>query len=105
MNTKRHTWSLAFAIAVLAGFSALAGTIEEKTIRQDERIKDGVESGSLTEKEAQRLNKAQERIEALEDKYAADGRLSRKEERKIRKLQAEQSQKIYKEKNDFQKIR
>jgi len=48
--------------------------IDQRQKRQQQHINRGAASGTLTEKEANRLQNEQERSEKAEDKAAADGK-------------------------------
>ena len=56
-------------------------------------------------KEAARLEKGQERIQKMEDKARADGKITKAEARRIEKAQDRESAKIYREKHDAQKAK
>lgn len=65
----------ALAVVALAAFPAAAQTaIEKRQERQEQRIENGIESGQLTEKEAARLEKRQDEIEADKQKALEDGK-------------------------------
>ena len=105
MNTVR-IWTAA-ALAAMA-FAALAQTqstprVDQRQANQAQRIEQGRKSGALTDKEAARLGKGQARIQKMEDKAVADGKVTKKERRKIEHAQDVESRKIYREKHDKQK--
>lgn len=102
-------------IAVLAAFSlpVLAQTapakdpaatpgIDKRQAEQQKRIDQGVASGSLTQQEAARLQKGQERVQAVEDKAKSDGVVTKKERARIQHAQDVQSRHIAKQKHDRQ---
>jgi hypothetical protein len=89
----------------LSGASAFAGQrgINKRQERQQHRIAEGIESGSLTPKEAVRLEKQEARINALEAKdRKTGGGLSRKERSQLDRLLNSESHRIYKQKHDGQ---
>ena len=89
----------------LSGASAFAGprSINKRQERQQHRIAEGIESGSLTPKEAARLEKQEARINALEAKdRKTGGGLSRKERSQRDRLLNSESHRIYKQKHDGQ---
>ena len=95
--------------AVIAAFSlpVFAQTnstprIDQRQENQQQRIDQGVKSGQLNQKEAARLGKGQARVQKMEDKAAADGKVTAKERRKIERAQDKQSRKIAREKHDKQ---
>lgn len=102
-------------IAVLAAFSlpVLAQTapakdpaatpgIDKRQANQEARIQQGVQSGQLTQREATRLEKGQERVQKMEDKAKADGVVTKKERARIQHAQNVQSRHIAKQKHDRQ---
>jgi hypothetical protein len=68
--------------------------------KQKKRIKQGVESGQLTEKEADRLKKSQHKIHDNKQEYIENGELSKKEKSKLAKQRDRASDNIYKQKHD-----
>jgi hypothetical protein len=91
----------------LAGGSAWAeGTetpaIDQRVLNQERRIQEGVNSGQLTEGEANRMNSRLERIENAEAHAKADGQVTAKEHRRLNRALNHNSKKIYKEKHDRQ---
>ena len=76
--------------------------IDAREANQQKRIDQGVKSGELTKREADRLEKGQARVGKMEDKAKADGTITKKEARQIEKAQDNQSKKIYREKHDKQ---
>jgi hypothetical protein len=97
----------AFALPVLAQTTAPANPaatpgIDQRQANQQKRIDQGVKSGELTQKEAARLEKGQDKVQKIEDKAKADGVVTAKERKRINKAQDNQSKKIYREKHDRQ---
>jgi Skp family chaperone for outer membrane proteins len=111
--------SLIAAIAILASGTALAQTtgtttvatpaapatprIDQRQVNQQKRIDQGVQSGALTEKEAARLQKRQDKIAAEEAAAKADGKVTKGERRKIEAHQDSTSRAIAKQKHDKQR--
>jgi hypothetical protein len=96
-------------MAVISAFAlpALAQTtstprIDQRQQNQERRIEQGEKSGSLTPREAARLEKGQARVQKMENKAMADGKVTKKEAARIEKAQNRQSKKINKEKHDKQ---
>jgi hypothetical protein len=96
-------------VAVLASLSlpVFAQTtstprIDQRQQNQQQRIDQGVQSGELNRKEAARLQKGQARVQKMETKAVADGKVTAKERRKIEHTQDQQSRKIRREKHDNQ---
>lgn len=70
---------------------------------QQERIKQGVRSGSLTREEAQGLRQEGREIRQLEREYKSDGALTREERRTLQQELKERSRNIYEEKHDSER--
>lgn len=94
---------LVFALGLSTQFATAQTTTKAKQIKQKERIEQGVKSGELTKKEAQKLKKGQKRIQQMKKKIKADGKITKKEKQRLKKAQKKQSDKIFKQKHDKQK--
>ena len=83
-------------------YQAHANTsINHRQVHQDQRIAQGVRSGSLTRQEISRLARADHRIAATEARMRADnGGLSRTERMRLQKALDRQSKAIYVQKHD-----
>jgi uncharacterized membrane protein YebE (DUF533 family) len=95
----------AAALMLAAGTSlASAGTwtpgVDVREAAQSIRIESGRLTGSLTAKEAARLQEEQEHIRKLEAKAKADGVVTARERERIREAQNVAAQHIRKEKTD-----
>ena len=88
-----------------AGFGGKPSTerIDARQAHQQQRIDHGVKSGSLTEKEAARLQQGQQRVARMEKRAAADGRVTAEERRRIEHAQDRQSARIRSEAHDAQR--
>ena len=76
--------------------------IDQRQANQEKRIDQGIVSGQLNEREANRLNKQQEHINKMEDKAKSDGVVTKKERAKIDHTQDRASRNIAREKHDRQ---
>ena len=74
----------------------------QRNINQQERIEQGVKSGSLTTREAAKLERGQARDSRLEARAGADGKVGPREQRRIQKSENRESRKIRREKHDAQ---
>ena len=74
----------------------------QRNINQQQRIEQGVQSGSLTTREAGRLERGQARDTQLEARAGSDGKVSAKEQRRIQNREDRQSANIHREKHDRQ---
>ena len=72
----------------------------QRNINQQDRIKQGVQSGALTNKEASNLERGQARIDRKEARAGADGHIGAREQARIQKAENKQSNKIYREKHN-----
>ena len=110
MNLKTLAAALLFAGTIPAFAQTTTPTppptaqqrIDQRQANQQKRIDEGVKSGSLTTREAERLQKGQARVGKMEHKAAADGAIDKKEARRIERAQDKQSRKISREKHDRQ---
>jgi len=76
--------------------------IDQRQTNQEQRIDQGIASGQLNEREANRLNKEQERVNKMEDRAKSDGVMTKKERVRIGAAQARASRHIAREKHDRQ---
>jgi hypothetical protein len=107
MNMKLNTVLAALiAAAAIPAFAQTATPgVDQRQVNQEARIQQGVKSGNLTEREATRLEKGQDRIERMEDKARADGKVTAKERRRLEHAQNVESRHIAREKHDRQRDR
>jgi hypothetical protein len=76
--------------------------IDQRQANQERRIEQGEKSGALNQREAARLEKGQARVQKMENKAVADGKVTPKEQARINKAQNKQSRRIAKQKHDAQ---
>jgi hypothetical protein len=102
----RRTILFAAAAFTLTAGSAFAGTfdpgIDYRQARQHERIVQGIRSGELTAREANRLIAEQRAIAAEERYFKRDGRLSSWERAVLERDLDRASRDIYRQKHDAQ---
>jgi len=103
---KRIVSILLSAMFVLAlGISVSAQTtpgVDRREHRQQRRIHHGVKSGSLTKREAARLEAQQAETRRLEAKAKSDGTVTRKERAHLQSRENKTSRHIYRQKHDAQ---
>jgi TolA-binding protein len=75
---------------------------DQRQVNQEQRIDQGVESGQLNEREANRLNKQQEHIKKVEGRAKSVGVITKRERARIGKAQHRASRHIAREKHDSQ---
>ncbi len=101
------TWLvLAAPAALLSASFAVAQTntpvIDQRQGNQEQRIDQGISSGQLNQREANRLDKQQRHIDNLENKAKSDGVVTNNERARIGAAQNRASRHIAKEKHDRQ---
>ncbi len=89
------------ALFAYAGSNDTPG-IDRRQAHQEPRIQKGIDSGQLTGREANRLNKRVDRIERMEEKAKADGQVTKKERKRLHKRLNKNSKGIAKQKHDRQ---
>jgi hypothetical protein len=72
-----------------------------RNVAQQERIQQGLDSGSLTDREAARLERGQARVSRIEANSAADGRVGALEQARIQSVENRQSRHIYRKKHNL----
>jgi len=100
MKTAFH---LAAALALLGlALPSLAAEVDRRQERQQARIAQGVESGSLTPGETARLEQKEARIhrEVRRDRAANGGVLTPAEKARVNRQEDRVSRQIYREKHD-----
>lgn len=106
---KRIVSILLSVIFVLGlGLSAMAQktpSVDNRQHRQQRRIKQGVKSGSLTKREAVKLEAGQAKTRRLERKAKADGTVTVKERATLQHRENKTSRRIYRQKHDSQNRR
>jgi hypothetical protein len=87
----------------LTSAPAFAQNLNKREARQQQRIAEGIENGSLTPKETARLEKQEARIKQLQAKdRQSGGGLSDKERDELNHLLNTESHRIYAQKHDGQ---
>ncbi|MGQ0708250.1 MAG: hypothetical protein ACT4NV_00715 [Rhodoferax sp.] len=118
MRTTAVLSALAFAFAASAAQAqststdtSAAATAEPAGVQQrinreqraqQRRIQAGVESGTLTAREAAQLEKGEARIDAAQHRAKADGTVTRQERKHLASMTARESGAIYRQKHDRQ---
>ncbi len=77
--------------------------VDKREARQQKRIDQGVKSGQLTTKEANKLEKEQARVKKNEAKAKADGKVTPRERKKLTREQNKASRDIYRLKHNQKK--
>jgi len=93
------------ALLLMTGISyaqAETPVIDQRQTNQEQRIDQGIASGQLNEREANRLNKQQEHVNKMEDRAKSDGVMTKRERARIGAAQDRASRHIAREKHDRQ---
>lgn len=99
---------LLISLSALGTFSTQAsaaslGRSENREARQETRISEGVQNGSLTPAEASRLEKRENRIDNMQANTAKDGRVTKRETARIERAQDRANNAIHHQKHDKQR--
>jgi len=97
-------------IVVAAALLALAGPVladetpvlDQRQERQQDRIRDGWQSGALTRQETGQLVHGQQRLRAMEHRAGSDGQFTAQERARLQHQADVQSRQIYRQKHDRQ---
>jgi hypothetical protein len=76
--------------------------VDAREQNQAERIGQGIASGSVTPREAVRLENGQQRIERMEHRAEADGTVTRRERLRLHDAQQTESRRVFRQKHDAQ---
>lgn len=102
MNVLR-TALISFVLATpLAALAQSTPKFDQRQANQEQRIEQGVQSGTLTQVEATRLSQGQDRLQAKEDRAKADGVVTKRERVALQRAEDKQSARIYSQKRDRQ---
>ena len=96
------TAALGLAFSTGAFAQAGAGTVQ-RDVNQQQRIQQGVQSGSLTTREAGRLEGGEAQTAKRQARAGADGNVSAKDQQRVQSAENRQSKRIYRQKHDGQK--
>ena len=88
------------AATLLIPMTASAGEVRDRQINQQQRIFDGVEDGTINQREYRNLQQRETAIELDRRRALRDGNLSRQEFRQLDHRQDRLSQAIYRDKHD-----
>lgn len=102
MKNFKMLAAIALALPVLAFAQANTPRVDQRQANQEQRIDQGVASGSLTQREANRLERGQRRVDNMENRAKADGVVTRQERARLHHAQDHQGDRIYRQKHDAQ---
>ena len=101
MKFARTTLVAALSLAFCGAAFAQAGTVQ-RDANQQQRIEQGLQSGSLNTREGARLEGEEARVERDQSRAMQDGKLSPAEKARLSREQNRVSRDIYREKHDAQ---
>ena len=93
---------LALVLPVAAFAQTRTSNIDQRQMNQEARIQQGVQSGSLTQQEAVRLERGQQHVDRMENRAKADGVVTNRERTNLQRAENHQSREIRREKHDRQ---
>jgi len=93
---------LSLVLPALAFAQANTPRVDQRQANQEQRIDQGVASGSLTQREANRLDRGQQHVDNMENRAKSDGVVTRGERARLHQAQEVQSRRIYAQKHDRQ---
>jgi hypothetical protein len=93
---------LSLVLPALAFAQANTPRVDQRQANQEQRIDQGIASGSLTQREANRLDRGQQHVDNMENRAKADGVVTRGERARLHQAQDVQSNRIYAQKHDRQ---
>ena len=108
---KKQLGMVLAAVVFVIGFSIVTNAqtyrrnhnINARETRQERRIYQGVASGELTQREALRLDREQDRVDRIENRYRRTGDgLSPRERQRLERDLNRTSRDIYRQKHDGQ---
>ncbi len=102
MKTTKLLAAMLVSAVVLPAFAQSTPNLDKREERQQQRIAQGVESGQLTAKEASHLEAREAKLAGDEAAAKADGKVTRKERRKLQREADRDSAAIHHQKHDRQ---
>ena len=91
---------LVCSVIVLAQEKPGTPKVDRRERRQQKRIEQGVRSGELTPREANKLERRESKIQRDKEKAKADGKVTPAERRKLNREQNRTSRAIYRKKHN-----
>ncbi|PKO87198.1 MAG: hypothetical protein CVU18_11580 [Betaproteobacteria bacterium HGW-Betaproteobacteria-12] len=102
MNTRQVLFALVAIVPAMAFAQANTPRVDQRQLNQESRIDQGVASGSLTAREANRLERGQQHVDNVEARAKSDGVVTRREGARLDHAQDVQSRRIAVQKHDRQ---
>jgi hypothetical protein len=102
MKTKLFIAAIATVISLPVFAQANTPGIDQRQMNQEQRIDQGIASGQLNQREANRLERGQQRVDNMENRAKSDGVVTARERTRIQHAQNVESKRIYRQKHDRQ---
>jgi Skp family chaperone for outer membrane proteins len=102
MKTTKLLAAMLVSAFVLPAFAQSTPNLDKREENQQQRIAQGVQSGQLTAKETQHLEARETKLASDEAAAKADGKVTRKERRKLQREADRDSAAIHRQKHDKQ---
>jgi hypothetical protein len=103
MTSKIKTLTgIVFTVSLLGSLATAEAGIRQRQVRQQNRIYQGVHSGTLTRGEFRRLEREQYHIQRDKQRAWSDGDLTHRERTRLNRELNHASRDIYREKHDNQ---
>lgn len=102
MKPRHVLFALIVTLPSLVLAQAETPRVDQRQLNQEQRIDQGVASGSLTAREANRLERGQQRVDNMEARAKADGVVTRQERVRLHQAQDVESRRIAAQKRDRQ---
>src|SRR6266850_765958 len=101
--------AMTIVAAAVAGLFSMAvsaqttGSEVQRDVNQQQRIEQGLKSGSLTTREASQLERGEAKIDKMQSNAEKDGKLSPAEKARIQRAQNQESRRINRDENNAAK--
>ncbi len=102
MKIVKALAAIAFVLPTLAFAQANTPGVDQRQMNQERRIDQGVASGSLTDREANRMERGQQHVDNIENRAKSDGVVTNRERARLQHAQNVESRRIYRQKHDRQ---
>ena len=102
MKSIKAVVAVAIALPVLAFAQANTPRVDQRQANQEQRIDQGFASGSLTQREANRMERGQQHVDNMENRAKSDGVVTARERARLHQAQDVQSARIHRQKHDRQ---
>lgn len=100
MKIVKAIAAIAVILPTLAFAQAATPGVDQRQANQERRIDQGIAAGSLSASEAARLDRQQDRVDAMENRAKADGQVTRRERAKLHAAQDHASHTIARKKHN-----